>query len=191
MRRKTALLAAFAVAISLGCFPLFAQRGGGGHAGGAGGGAGMGAGMGSGMGSNMGRGMGESRGGPDMNRGGTMGNADRGMHQSTSMGPKSSTDILAQNTKLSSQLGELLPAGTDVQRAAAGFKNLGQFVAAVHVAHNLGIPFDELKAKMTGLGSENLGKAIKSLRPKADAKAEAKKAKRQAKQDIRQAKESS
>ena len=126
-----------------------------------------------------------------MNRGGTMGNADRGTHQSTSIGPKSSTDILAQNTKLSSRLGELLPAGSDVQQASAGFKNLGQFVAAVHVAHNLGIPFDELKAKMTGPDSESLGKAIKSLKPDVNSKAEAKKAKRQAKQDIRQAKESS
>jgi hypothetical protein len=194
MRRRTSMLAALAVAISLGCFPLFAQRGGGGHAGGPGGGpAGApGAGMGAGMGSSMGRGMGESRGGPDMNRGGTtMGNENRDMHQGTSMGPKSSTDILAQNTKLSSQLSGLLPAGTDVQQAAEGFKNLGQFVAAVHVAHNLGIPFDELKAKMTGPNSEKLGKAIKSLKPEADAKAEAKKAKRQAKQDIRQAKENS
>ncbi len=196
MRRKASMLAALAVAVSLGCLPLFAQRGGGGHAGGSGGGpaGGPGAGMGAGMGSSMGRGMGETRGAPDMNHGATMGNTERGMHQSTpmsSMGPKSSTDLLAQNTKLSSQLSGLLPTGTDVQQAAAGFKNLGQFAAAVHVAHNLDIPFDQLKAKMTGPDSMKLGKAIKSLKPEANSRAEAKKAKRQAKEDIRQAKESS
>ena len=180
MKRKTALLAALALAVSLRCFPLFAQRGGG---------AGMGAGMGGGMGSNMGRGMGDSRGGPDMNRGGRMGGMDQGTRQGQSMGAKSPTEILSQNTKLSSQLGKLLPEGTNVQEAAAGFKNLGQFVAAVHVSQNLGIPFDQLKAKMTGPDSESLGKAIKSMRPDVKSKAEAKKARKQAKEDIRHAEE--
>ncbi|MBZ5543125.1 MAG: hypothetical protein LAO07_05535 [Acidobacteriia bacterium] len=180
MGRVRLKMATMAVAISLGCFPLFAQRGGGG---------GMGAGMGSGMGSNMGRGMGDSRGGPDMNRGGRMGGIDQGTRQGQAMGPKSPTEILSQNTKLSSRLGKLLPEGTNVQEAAAGFKNLGQFVAAVHVSQNLGIPFDQLKTRMTGPDSESLGKAIKSLRPDVKFKAEAKKARKQAREDIRHAEE--
>ncbi|HEX9255994.1 MAG TPA: hypothetical protein VF938_10625, partial [Candidatus Angelobacter sp.] len=45
---------------------------------------------------------------------------------------------LSSNTKLASKLQSLLPPGTDLQTAASGFKNLGQFVAAVHVSHNLG-----------------------------------------------------
>ena len=46
--------------------------------------------------------------------------------------------------------------------ACNGFKNLGQCVAAAHVAKNLDIPggFDALKAKTTGTGAVSLGKAI-------------------------------
>ena len=98
---------------------------------------------------------------------------------------KSTGDLLAQNTKLSSQLTTLLPEGTNLQDAAQGFKNLGQFVAAVHVSKNLGIPFENLKAKMTGPDSVKLGKAIHELKPDVNAKAEAKKANKQAKQDIK------
>src|SRR5262249_35123334 len=44
-----------------------------------------------------------------------------------------------------------------VFEAAYGFKNLGQFVAATNVAKNLGIPFDQLKLKMTGLSVDANG----------------------------------
>src|SRR5512136_1599780 len=64
----------------------------------------------------------------------------------TASGPKTPSELLAHNTKLSSKLQSLLPPGTNLQTASQGFKNLGQFVAAVHVSHNLGIPFDQLKA---------------------------------------------
>src|SRR5258708_40291115 len=60
-------------------------------------------------------------------------------------GPHTPGQLLTQNTQLSSKLGALLPAGTNLQTAASGFRNLGQFVAAVHVSHNLGVPFDQLK----------------------------------------------
>ena len=91
-------------------------------------------------------------------------------------------DLVAQNTKLASKLQRLLPAGTDLQAAASGFKNLGQFVAAVHVSHNLGIPFDQLKTKI--LAGKSLGEAIQELKPNVAAEAEAKKAKKQAKRDM-------
>jgi hypothetical protein len=91
---------------------------------------------------------------------------------------------LSSNTKLASKLQGLLPPGTDLQTAASGFKNLGQFVAAVHVSHNLGIPFDQLKAKMQGPPTESLGKAIHELKPDADAKAQTKTAESEAHQDM-------
>ncbi|HET8889555.1 MAG TPA: hypothetical protein VFQ41_11680 [Candidatus Angelobacter sp.] len=91
---------------------------------------------------------------------------------------------LSSNTKLASKLQGLLPPGTDLQAAASGFKNLGQFVAAVHVSHNLGIPFDQLKAKMQGPPTESLGKAIHELKPDADAKAQTKTAESEAHQDM-------
>ena len=59
----------------------------------------------------------------------------------------------------------LLPSGENVSRAAAGFENQGQFIATVHAAHNLNIPFDQLKAQITGSSQSSLGKAIKKLRP--------------------------
>src|SRR5260370_8966675 len=77
---------------------------------------------------------------------------------------------IASHPGLSARLQSLLPAGTNLQTAAQGFKNLGQFVAAVHVSHNLGIPFDQLKAQMMGPPKETLGTAIAQLQPTANAK---------------------
>ena len=56
----------------------------------------------------------------------------------------------ALRSKLESRLKALGYTGTSYQ-AAYGFKNLGQFVAAINVSRNLGIPFDQLKLQMTGL----------------------------------------
>jgi hypothetical protein len=105
-------------------------------------------------------------------------------HDSANSGHSSISQKLSSNTKLASKLQSLLPPGTDLQTAASGFKNLGQFVAAVHVSHNLGIPFDQLKAKMQGPPTESLGKAIQDLKPTANAKAEMKKAEHEAHQDL-------
>jgi hypothetical protein len=55
---------------------------------------------------------------------------------------------LPKNPRLVERLAKLLPEGTDMNLAALGFKNQGQFVAAVHVSNNLGIPFAQLKLKM-------------------------------------------
>jgi hypothetical protein len=79
----------------------------------------------------------------------------------------------------------LLPQGTNLDAAASGFKNIGQFVAAVHVSNNLNIPFDQLKAKML-TDRMSLGEAVHALKPdmnKDAANAEAKKAEGQAKKD--------
>ncbi len=56
------------------------------------------------------------------------------------------------------------------------------------MAKNLDIPggFDALKAKVTGTGAVSLGKAIESLAPSANAKAETKKANKQASDDMRE-----
>lgn len=94
---------------------------------------------------------------------------------------KASFHQLVDNKKLAAKLAELLPPGTDLQDASAGFKNLGQFVAAVHVSKNLGIPFADLKAKI--MGGDSLGAAVKALRPKSDSDAEVKKAEKQADKD--------
>ncbi len=98
----------------------------------------------------------------------------------------SPSDVLSHNTAIGGKIKSL--TGEDAQTACSGFKNIGQCVAAAHVAKNLDIPggFDALKAKMTGSGSVSLGKAIESLSPNADAKTEAKKANRQASDDLKE-----
>lgn len=72
---------------------------------------------------------------------------------------------LQKNTNLASKLQSRLPAGTNLTLAASGFRNLGQFVAAVNVSNNLGIPFAELKTRMVDQGM-SLGQAIQDARPR-------------------------
>ena len=92
---------------------------------------------------------------------------------------------ISDNPTLASKLQTLLPAGTNMDAAASGFKNKGQFIAAAHVSHNLNIPFDQLKARMV-TDHMSLGEAIHSLKPdmsKTAANTEAKKAQEEAKKD--------
>ena len=132
-----------------------------------------------GHGGGMGSGHSSSSASPHGNSGDAKDGKGGNNNSSSSISEK-----LTDNTKLASKLQGLLPAGTNLQTAAQGFKNLGQFVAAVHVSHNLGIPFDQLKAKMMGPPKESLGKAIDQLKPTANSKTETKKANDQAKQDM-------
>ena len=68
---------------------------------------------------------------------------------------------LQKNTNLAGKLQSRLPAGTDLNTAAGGFRNLGQFVAAVNVSNNLGLDFTTLKTAMVTDG-KSLGQAIQS-----------------------------
>jgi hypothetical protein len=83
---------------------------------------------------------------------------------------------LAAQPQLSQRLQGMLPAGMTVEQASAGFKNLGQFMAAVNVSKNLSIPFDQLKAQVTGSSAKSLGAAIHTLKPDADATGEVERA---------------
>ncbi len=96
------------------------------------------------------------------------------------------SDVLSHNTAIAGKIKTL--TGEDATTACGGFKNIGQCVAAAHVAKNLSIPggFDALKAKITGTGAVSLGKAIKGFAPDADAKAETKKANQQADDDLKE-----
>jgi hypothetical protein len=71
---------------------------------------------------------------------------------------------LAQNGNLRAKLQSRLPLGTDIHAAAAGFRNLGQFVAAVNVAYNHGISFDVLRQRMTGPDAMSLGQALQQVK---------------------------
>ncbi|HWY08558.1 MAG TPA: hypothetical protein VNY24_16980 [Candidatus Acidoferrales bacterium] len=174
-----------AAALFLAAAPAFAQHSHGGAAGGAGG----------------------SHGAAMSN-----GAADHGSPDSSAKGTSSSpTTLLTKNTKLDNNLTTklqskgLLPAGTDLKDACAGFKNLGQCVAAIHVNNNLKVPFACMKANMTGAapaaattcpagtgsGKMSLGKSIQALAPTADSKTASKTATTQADADIKEAKTTS
>ncbi len=105
---------------------------------------------------------------------------------SSNMSHASPSDVLSHNTAIAGKIKTL--TGEDAQTACGGFKNLGQCVAAAHIAKNLDIPggFDALKAKVTGTGSMSLGKAIAQLSPNANAKSETKKANKQADDDMKE-----
>lgn len=130
-------------------------------------------------------------GGPPADRGPGSGPAMGGSRDSapaprTNISHASPSDVLSHNTALAGKVQTL--TGQDAQTACGGFKNIGQCVAAAHVAKNLDIPggFDALKGRLTGDGAVSLGKAIQQLAPQANAKAEAKKANKQASDDLRE-----
>jgi hypothetical protein len=109
---------------------------------------------------------------------------------------KTMDQILSKNTRLSGKIQSL--TGMPATQACSGFKNLGQCVAAAHVSKNLGISFGCLKSDVTGQAAQgtscpagtgtksmSLGKAIQTLDPKADQKAESKKGESQATKDLK------
>ena len=134
---------------------------------------------------------------------GTHGNSASAGESHGSSNAMASTDpgsVLEHNTNLAGKLQTLTGTTnlTDLEKDARAFKNFGQFVAAAHVSKNLNIPggFAALMCDMTtktAVGATStctnttkmsLGKAIQTLDPQADAKAQSKKATQQAKQDI-------
>jgi len=86
---------------------------------------------------------------------------------------KTERKVAKLNPEQEAKLLARLPAGTNIQDASAGFRNWGQFNAAVNASFNHNIPFAELKARMTGIpvGSTertmtpmSLGQAIQSFK---------------------------
>ncbi len=98
-------------------------------------------------------------------------------------------DKIASHPNLAAKIESKLPAGTTLAQASTGFKNQGQFIAAVNVSNNLGIDFTKLQAAMTGQTTKvdpvtheiistptgvaplSLGQSIQKLRPGVDADA--------------------
>ena len=90
-----------------------------------------------------------------------------------------------KNPKLQAKLQAMLPPGMTLDEAAAGFKNQGQFIAAMNVSNNLGIPFEDLKFQMVDQQS-SLGQAIQTLKPQADSTLEVQHAETQTRRDLDQ-----
>ncbi len=170
MKARYVFPLAFVFVLYLG-LPAFAQHG-----------RGLGGGMGGGLGGMPGSSSGERKGLSGSETGLPDKQHPEGENSAGSTGKKTVSDLLTKNAKLSSNLQGLLPAGTNLQDAAKGFAHLGDFVAAVHVSHNLSIPFDQLKGKM--VNGRSLGQAIHELRPNVNAREEAIKGNEQALQDM-------
>ena len=94
----------------------------------------------------------------------------------------------------------VLPANANASDACAPFVALNECLASLHASHNIGVDFNCLRAKVTGVqtnadlsgckGSigdktQSLHKAIHELNPGADAKGETKNAEQQAKDDLK------
>jgi len=80
------------------------------------------------------------------------------------------------------RLAALVPEGMSSKEACHGFRTEYECAAALHAAHDLNIPFDQLKPKVTAGGG--LEDAIHELKPDADAAGEAHRAEQQAKLDL-------
>jgi hypothetical protein len=87
---------------------------------------------------------------------------------------------LQRNTKLAEKLSSRLPEGTDLMTASEGFRNLGQFVAAVNVSNNLpDVKFTDLKTRMVDEGM-SLGQALQDVKTTANVETEVRRAEQQA-----------
>ncbi len=99
---------------------------------------------------------------------------------------------ISSHPQLATKVTTLLPKGMTLNQASSGFRNQGQFIAALHVSRNLNIPFAQLKATMLGTSSGSttaskpmsLGQAIHTLRPSADSETEADRATTQTSTDV-------
>jgi hypothetical protein len=99
-------------------------------------------------------------------------------------------DRLVGNPILSARIQALLPPGTSLQAAAAGFRDETEFVTALHVSRNLNIPFKELRADLSRSKHHTLTGALQDLRPElraAGINRQMKRAEQQAKADLQQA----
>ena len=72
---------------------------------------------------------------------------------------------IARNPQQQARLQAMLPSGMTMEQAAAGFRNQGQFIAALEASKNQNIAFADLKARMTGDTPLSLGQAVQELRP--------------------------
>jgi|SRR5262245_14428899 len=120
-----------------------------------------------------------SAGNPNLGDGTHAGNSNAGFGKPDNAGTKANTNSVGH------QSGN--PNDGDSTWKVEGFKNYGQYVAAQHVSEHLGIPFEQLKAKLTGPNAESLGKAIQDLKglPASAANAEAKKAEQASKSETK------
>ena len=92
---------------------------------------------------------------------------------------------ISSHPQQAARIQQMLPQGMTLNQASRGFRNQGQFIAALHVSQNLNIPFRDLRRAMTGPDVMSLGQAIHTLRPSANSAVEANRANHQTTADLR------
>ncbi len=90
---------------------------------------------------------------------------------------------ISTHPQLASRLTAMLPKGMTLDQASMGFKNQGQFIAALHVSQNLGISFKDLQTQMVK-NNLSLGQAIQKVKGTTDTTA-VKTAEKQADDDVK------
>jgi hypothetical protein len=110
---------------------------------------------------------------------------------STSTSTSTSTPLnpiaakISMKPPLYAKITALLPKDMTLNQASMGFKNQGQFIAALHVSQNLGCDcFKQLQADMTKKHM-SLGQAIQDVKKTANATVEAQKAETEANDDVK------
>jgi hypothetical protein len=181
MKTNKCLVCALVLTLGLVTVPAFAQLGGVGAGVGLGGQAKAGGGVAAGVGSQVGT--------TAQSGGATVGVKTRTEAQTntTDAEVRSNSGVgarIQRNPELAARVQPMLPSGMSMNTASAGFKNEGQFLAALHASQNLNIPFEQLKTKMTGSAATSLGSAIQAAKPGMsanEAKTEARRAETEAK----------
>ncbi|HYM23160.1 MAG TPA: hypothetical protein VEU08_08130 [Vicinamibacterales bacterium] len=110
-----------------------------------------------------------------------------GTKPTTTTQPPKLNPIAAKITahpQLDSKITAMLPKGMTLNQASMGFKNQGQFIAALHVSRNLGIPFKDLRTEMVK-DHKSLGQSIQTLKKSADSDDAVKTATHEADDDVK------
>jgi len=115
------------------------------------------------------------------------GNASTTTSSTSTTGGSTTTSAIAEkiakNPELESRLAVLLPKDMTMADAAKGFKNQGQFIAALHVSQNLGVSFTQLKTEMVD-HNRSLGQSIQVVKKGANASTETSRAEKQTTRDL-------
>ena len=92
---------------------------------------------------------------------------------------------IASKPQLNARITAMLPKGMTLNQASRGFKNQGQFIAALHVSQNLGCDcFRQIKTDMTRKHM-SLGRSIQDVKKTANTTVEVHRAESEADRDVK------
>jgi hypothetical protein len=78
-------------------------------------------------------------------------------------GPNALSTKISGNPDQLARITGMLPQGMTLEQATAGFRNQGQFIAALNASKNQSVPFADLQRAMT-VDGQSLGQAVRELK---------------------------